>query len=57
LVSRTILPLPSRMQSALSFVETSMPMKYMAGPPVDATVHRRATGSVEFLGTETGAPE
>jgi hypothetical protein len=25
-VSRTILPLPSRMQSALSLVETSMPM-------------------------------
>ena len=23
----------------------------MAGPPVDATVHRRAAGSVEFSGT------
>jgi len=45
------------MQSALSFVETSMPMNYMAGPPVDATVHRRAAGSVEHRGTETGAPE
>jgi hypothetical protein len=50
LVSRTILPLP---QSALSFVETSMPMKYMASPPVDATVHRRAAGSLEFSETET----
>src|SRR6266851_9771586 len=28
----------------------------MAGPPVDATVHRRAVGSVEFSGTGTGAP-
>jgi hypothetical protein len=30
-----------------------MPMKYMAGPPVDAMVHRRAAGSFEFSETET----
>jgi hypothetical protein len=28
-------------------------MKYMAGPPVDAMVHRRAAGSFEFSETET----
>ena len=42
-------------QRRSSFLETSMPMYYKAGPRVDTTVHRRAIGYVELAKTERRA--